>query len=476
MTKLARVDEAQALPARGARPADRAPSRLRHPRAGEYPAGGARRPRSLRHEVHTRRKCWAALQAPGSPGRMEAATACDASPSGRDDLREMPRLMVKRIKVLVVCNRLRETQAPIQHFMRLDDRRFEVVVCSHMDSTEQAQALLRGIHPAASPKRCLGLDAQGPFYGRADTGSWLRFMALLRRERVDILQVMQAGSAQPAMLCARAMRVPVVVHFQGTMLDRFAVLNRLVKSAFLSLADADVCCSDAVRGSTGPLAGILTSHVNRVVIRNGVPVDAIDGAAAARDRTRSELGVDPQHAVIVAVGRLEPVKNQSTLMTAMSSVIARLPHAKLVVVGGGPLRASLQATVEALGLVDSVILAGPVPTSRVYEFLHASDLFVLPSLVEGLGVALIEAMAAGIPCVASDLPATRELITDGESGCLVDPRSPHAIADAIVRLLTDSTDAARLASAARRSAVQRFGIDSAVAEYESLYETLLAAS
>ncbi len=205
-------------------------------------------------------------------------------------------------------------------------------------------------------------------------------------------------------------------------------------------------------------------------------MDAIDRAATERDRTRSELGVGPQHAVVVAVGRLEPVKNQGRLMTAMSSVIARLPHAKLVVVGGGPLRASLRATAEDLGIVDSVVLAGPVPTSRVYDILHAGDLFVLPSLVEGLGVALIEAMAAGIPCVASDLPATRELITDGESGCLVNPRSPRAIADAIVHLLTVPADAARLASVARESAAQRFSIESAVAEYESLYEALLSAS
>ena len=150
---------------------------------------------------------------------------------------------------------------------------------------------------------------------------------------------------------------------------------------------------------------------------------------------------------VAYVGRLAPQKDVGTLLEAFARLAA---GTRLLLVGDGPDRAALQRRALAFG--SRVQFAGFVPHAAVPAVLQHVDLFVLPSLYEDLSSALIEAMAAGLPVVATRVGGTADLVHDGVNGLLVPPRDPAALAAAISRILTDPAAAAQLSAAARRTA------------------------
>jgi Glycosyltransferase len=141
--------------------------------------------------------------------------------------------------------------------------------------------------------------------------------------------------------------------------------------------------------------------------------------------------------------------------------------AKLVLVGDGPLRAELSAQIEDLQLVKNVFLLGN--RRDVPELLHVFDVFVLPSLREGLPIVLLEAMAAGIPVIASDVDGNTELVIENKTGLIVPPHDIFALAGAIVRMLRDKQSAKLMSSAAKEMVIKDFSFETMVKKYETLY-------
>jgi glycosyltransferase involved in cell wall biosynthesis len=191
-------------------------------------------------------------------------------------------------------------------------------------------------------------------------------------------------------------------------------------------------------------------------------------------------GVDPQAAVIrthegvdrprlVSVGRLKAPKDFPTLLEAVS----RLAHQPLDlrVIGDGPDRAALEEMIQALGLDTRVQLVGD--RDDVLALLGESDCFVLSSTSEGLPISILEAMAAGLPVVASDVGGVHELVAPDVTGLLVPARDPAALAQALGSLLVDASVRARLGAAARAAVEERFNVDRVRKEHLTLYESLL---
>lgn len=205
-----------------------------------------------------------------------------------------------------------------------------------------------------------------------------------------------------------------------------------------------------------------------LAVPNGIRVDAFSCASEERRAAlRNVLGLAPNARIIGTVGRLNPVKDQSTLLHAFARAHAAHTDSALVLVGDGALRETLQAQAAALSIGDAVRFLGD--RSDVRQLLQGFDLFVLSSLSEGYSMALLEACASGLPVVATDVGGNREIIVDGHNGLIVAPADDQALAGAIVDILREPARAARMGQAGRVWALREASIETMAARYDALY-------
>jgi glycosyltransferase involved in cell wall biosynthesis len=186
----------------------------------------------------------------------------------------------------------------------------------------------------------------------------------------------------------------------------------------------------------------------------------------------ADLRLDPPAPLVIYTGRLHEAKGLLDAISAWPAVVASHPTARLWLVGDGPLRRELLEAVAVRGLGESIRLPGAF--DNVEEMLDAADVFVLPSYVEGMSLALLEAMAAGLPVVASDIDANRTLVEHERHGLLVPPREPSRLAAAVRRLLERQELAQQLGESARRRVEAEFSLESAAARHLELFARLIA--
>lgn len=182
--------------------------------------------------------------------------------------------------------------------------------------------------------------------------------------------------------------------------------------------------------------------------------------------------------VIGTVGRLDPVKNQRSLIAALHDIRARRPElagrVRLVIAGDGVLRAELESAAREYGVMQQVTFAGA--RSDVPEIMRSLDLFVLPSVNEGISNTILEAMATGVPVVASRVGGNPEVVESGACGTLYDPAEPAALGDAIVRYLDDPALRQSHGAAGRRRVVGNFSLEAMVRNYLAFYDEALGRS
>lgn len=209
-----------------------------------------------------------------------------------------------------------------------------------------------------------------------------------------------------------------------------------------------------------------------VVERGRDPARLGNPDAERRRRARRELGLEDDDLVLVNVGRQEFQKGQRYLLQALETLTRRHPRLVLVMAGrAGQATPDIQQLRAEAGLEDHVRLLGH--RDDLPEILQAGDVFVFPSLYEGLGGSLVEAMALGLPIVASDLPALREVLQDGVNGRLVPAASPDALSEAIEQLITSPDRARRFALRNRAVFQERFTLDRSEARMVELYQRIL---
>ncbi len=206
-------------------------------------------------------------------------------------------------------------------------------------------------------------------------------------------------------------------------------------------------------------------------IPNGIPMDRFHPSEPAEPRAAQQaLGLPADALVVGNVGRLRQEKGHRILLQAAAQVCAARPETRFVIIGDGELQTALHRQAAELGLGEAVQFTGA--RTDVEYLYHAMDLFVLPSLWEGLSTAILESMASGIPVVATDLPGTRELIAPGRTGWLVRPNDPADLARGILEALANPSQRAGMAAAALTSVVPRFSIAHITRQYEVLYDQL----
>lgn len=189
-------------------------------------------------------------------------------------------------------------------------------------------------------------------------------------------------------------------------------------------------------------------------------------------RIRRELSIPRDIPLVLTVGRLTEQKGHRYLVDAWRTISGKNPNARLVIVGDGPLREPLTAYAKEMGLPEKIIFTGW--RRDVPDFFEAADLYVQPSLWEGFGLVLLEAMLAERSIVASRVSAIPEIVADGETGILVPPRDSYALADAICRLLEDADLRRDMGKAGKQRAEHAFTVQRMVGETEKVYEEVLA--
>jgi glycosyltransferase involved in cell wall biosynthesis len=269
-----------------------------------------------------------------------------------------------------------------------------------------------------------------------------------RREfaRCAVFRVFQVTGVIPALLARARWGTPFVTSY-GFWYARLSrpgpsrAAKRLLEHVALRLAAAVIVPTAELGAHVATMAPAGRVHL----IPNGVDLARF----APRPRPAGPGGR------VVYVGRLSEEKNLLALVEAAARLRPRVA-ARLVLVGAGPLRESLEAAARAAGV--AVEFPGVVEHGRLPDWLAAADAFALPSFTEGHPKALIEAMAAGLPCVASDCAGNRALVKDGETGLLFDPRDVPALAACLERVLTDPALAAALGRRAHETAAREYDL------------------
>ena len=203
-------------------------------------------------------------------------------------------------------------------------------------------------------------------------------------------------------------------------------------------------------------------------VPNGIRIDRFSPATEElRAALCSDLGLASGTRIIGTVGRLNPVKDQATLLRAFARLHDEFADTALVLVGDGALRTALETQAAALGIGHAVRFLGD--RSDVRELLQGFDIFALSSLSEGYSMALLEASASGLPIVATDVGGNREIVIDGRNGRLVPPARDDALAEAFATLLRDPAGAVAMGRAGRDWALREASIETMAARYDALY-------
>jgi glycosyltransferase involved in cell wall biosynthesis len=230
--------------------------------------------------------------------------------------------------------------------------------------------------------------------------------------------------------------------------------------------DAEVAISEATRQGMDARPAARLACRRSVLLYNGIRRGLVEQLSAGR-RAASPAPHPPR---VVIVGRLETQKGHACFLQAGAELLRSIPDAQLWIIGTGSLLAELQAQAAGLNMLHAVTFCGQ--RSDVAEILLSSDLLVSASLWEGFPTVILEAQAAGVPVVATDVSGSRELVRNNETGLLVPPMQPHALASAMRWMLAHREEADEMA---RRAAgeVQRYTLEHTADGYDELYQTLL---
>jgi glycosyltransferase involved in cell wall biosynthesis len=351
----------------------------------------------------------------------------------------------------------------------LDPRRFESILCA--SRWPLAPELERAI---PSARALAELERSGARFfplrrrHKVDPAAWMRFERFLRRERVDVLHTHKFGSNLWGALVAGMARVPVVVahehtwSYQGQPLRRFLDREVIARRAdrFLAVSRADRRRMTEVEGIDAARTGFIPIGIHPSTL-----------SAGARD-VRAELGLRPDAPVIGSVGILRPQKANEVLIRAVALLAAKRPDVRLLLVGDGPARASLERLVGELDLRENVKLLGM--RSDVPEILRALDVAACSSDFEGSPLAVMEYMDMGLPIAATAVGGIPDLIESGVHGLLVPPRDPGALAGALEELLGDRARARAMGECASERRRAEFDLGVVIARIEALYCELLA--
>ncbi len=371
----------------------------------------------------------------------------------------------KKMKVLFGINKLAVGGAEhlvLHQIAHMNRGRFEPYLATMLPSTQpnlDAEAAYLGDH-----------WQQCSFSSFFDIRSWWKLYRYLRQERFDVVVANLFFTGVVLRIAAVCARVPIIL---STELNAYTGKSR--RSAFLDRVLARF--TDRFLVSSKEVLGVSTRELRQPSKKFTLNYNAIDLSARARIHTteestilRAQYAIAPRDIVIISAGRLVEQKGQQYLIDAIAVLVQQegVPPIKVFIFGAGSLQETLTAHIRQQGLEKTIVLPGVAPISTIVGI---ADVFVLPSLWEGMSLMLLEAMAAGLPIIATDVSGSRELITDRENGFLVPIKDSNALAEKLRLLLCDPVLREKFGRASLKE-VQKFSIENNLSNLYTVIHTV----
>jgi glycosyltransferase involved in cell wall biosynthesis len=362
------------------------------------------------------------------------------------------------MRVLTFLNNITQTSIPFEIAVHITkNHEVNTTIVSFNDDDIIDAHLAENIRNIPIEVLTLGGDS------RLDITAWNAFRQELK-EDYDIIHTHHNFSGSVARVLTQLEGIPVV-NTEHRDHSSFSLVQNIVNFPTFPLADRIVSNSQVTQKSFRWYERLLIDHSQLDVIHNGVNIERIQKVISD-----TQTPEDDTFRVCTAA-RMVPVKNQSALVRAFDSIIERHPNSELIFLGDGPLRGELEQLTNDLMLTYNVQFRGEVSRERVYEVFAQSDVFAVPSHAEGFCVAAVEAMASGLPVVASDIPIFHEVV--GDNGLFIDQTDPDDIAETVLELRGNETEYQKRSQMAKQRATTEFSLDKCAEAYYDIYKEVL---
>ncbi len=319
--------------------------------------------------------------------------------------------------------------------------------------------------PYVDEFRALGAEFVEIRADRLSPGALRRVVRLARARRIQVIHSHGKGAGLYGRLAAWWTGAAAIHTFHGIHYAGYPRLYLEMERRLARLSHSLVHVSDSQAREAKAL-GLAPEGRTRIVV-NATDYAAVQGLIQREPLSREQLGLDRNAPVLGTVARFDPIKGLDVLLRAFAIVIERLPSAQLLIIGDGPAAPTLHDLAGSLGLARRVIFTGSIP--RASRGMPALDLYVSASRREGLPLAILEAMACGLPVLATRVPGHVDVVEDGVTGVLVPADEPGRLADAAVALLGDPSRRRAMGEAGRARVENRFVLTAMVTQVADLY-------
>ncbi len=371
--------------------------------------------------------------------------------------------------ILHLVKEYKKSHLLLKEYVKIPRDRFHPIVCYLSGQPDGKNEL----EPIAFEVRYLRFGKKKLRYHRFNVILPLLKMLckIMKEEKIDIVHCHRHKATVIGTIAATIAGVPnVISHVHGLARTRSWV-RRFTNWIILRRVKKIIVVSDSVgQDVINTNWGIDPSKI--VTVKNGIDLKTIDNITISKREARTTLGILESEIVFGTVGRLTPTKGQSYLIDAFSRVIKKIPHSRLVIIGEGPLFGELSEKVKDLGISPKVSFTGY--RDDVLQLLGGFDIFVLPSLAEGLSIALLEAMASKLPVIASNVGGIPEVFGKAHCGKLVPPKDVSALESAMLEIyFLDEEQKKMLGENARKRVEEEFKIDAMSKKLSEVYESML---
>jgi len=341
---------------------------------------------------------------------------------------------------------------------RIDKRKYDIIVCALTEGGYYADELERlGIKIVVLNKR-----------GKLDIGMLIKLVRLMRIEKIELVYTYMFTANTWGRIAALLAGVPIIVAGERAA-DRWkSKFHLLVDKVLSKYTDKIIANSDGVVDFY-----VLEAKISRnkfLVVHNGVNMSMFKHQKDRAAEIRQELNICSEKAVVGTIGRLMPQKGYQFFLKAVKIIAKEFPNTVFLIVGVGYELEELENLSIKLGIGDKVIFAGF--RDDIPEILSIVDVFVSSSLYEGLPNVVLEAMANGLPVVATNIEGTCEVVLEGKTGFLVPPRDYVALAEKVTFLLNNQELAHKMGETGKEKVREEFGFDIMVRKIEGIYDDL----
>lgn len=291
---------------------------------------------------------------------------------------------------------------------------------------------------------------------------WVKICLKIRTIKPDVFHAQSLLCGIPAVAAKKFLKIPFVVWGQGSDIYLPGRFTRMTSKPILQNADAVLALTEDMKQK---MREICDRDIS--VVPNGIDLERFKISSGGKKEGNAKT--------IIFVGRLHPVKGVQYLIEAMAIVHQQMPDVKLVIVGDGMERARLEEFAEKLNLNGCIQFAGQVPQESIPRFMHQADVFVLSSLSESFGIVNLEAMAAGLPIVATNVGGIPDIVEEGVNGYLVNAKNPDEIAERVLIFLQNDEMREEI-SANNREKAEMFTWSRVAEKVEKEYQKAIALS